>query len=125
MDAALLAVSLGQAQGHGGRAILGNGGGATRHSRVAGLLRAKEFAGVQAAAGTIRNARKPYVIADLAAECGSLAGGQRICSDLMVAWRKHELRLFIASLMGLSFMVAVGPGPRKQDLIATIINTSE
>ena len=48
MDTALLAVSMGQAQGHGGRAVLGNGGGATRPSRVAGLLRAKGFAGVQA-----------------------------------------------------------------------------
>ena len=49
MDAALLAVSMGQAQENGGRAILGNGGGAARHSRVARLLHAEDFVGVQAA----------------------------------------------------------------------------
>ena len=47
MDAALLAVSMGQRKRTAGRAILGKGGGATRRSRVAGLLHAKGFAGVQ------------------------------------------------------------------------------
>ena len=48
LDAVLLAISIGQAQANGGRAILGNGGSATRHSGAAGLLRAKSIAGVQA-----------------------------------------------------------------------------
>ena len=39
---------MGQAQGHGGRAILGNGGGAARHSRVVGLLHAEGLVGMLA-----------------------------------------------------------------------------
>ena len=42
-------VSVGQRRRTAGRAILGKGGGAARHSRVDGLLRATGFAGVQAA----------------------------------------------------------------------------
>lgn len=76
-------------------------------------------------AATVQSTRKSDLIADLVAECSSLAGRQRICSELMAAWSKHELQLLIARLRGLGFMVAVGPRPRKQDLIAAIISTSE
>ena len=72
-------------------------------------------------AGAVRNTRKPNLIADLVATCSSCAGKQRICSDLMAAWSKRERRLFIARLMGLGLSAAVGPRPRKQYLIATII----
>ena len=40
---------MGQAQGNGGRAILGNGGGTVRPPRVVGLLHTKGLVGVQAA----------------------------------------------------------------------------
>ena len=45
----MLAVSGGQAQANGGRAILGNGGGAAWHSQCVGLLHAEGVVGVQAA----------------------------------------------------------------------------
>ena len=38
----------GPSAANGGRALLGNGGGAARHSRVVGLLHAEGLVGVQA-----------------------------------------------------------------------------
>ena len=77
-------------------------------------------------AGTLRSTGKPYLSADLVAACSRLVGRQRICLYFMVDWSKHELRLRIARLRGLGFMVAVVTGPRQQCLIAAIIvSTSE
>ena len=41
---------------------------------------------------SMTNTRKADLIADLAAECDSPAGRQRICSDVMAAWSMRELR---------------------------------
>ena len=48
-----------------------------------------------------------------------------VCAELMDHWSEHELELFIERLKGLDFMVAVGPKPRRQDVIEAIISTSE
>ena len=49
MDAVWLAVYMGQAHANAGRAVLGNGGGAARLSRVVGSLHATSYVGAQAA----------------------------------------------------------------------------
>ena len=54
--------------------------------------------------------------------CDGVAAGQRMSSELMADWGMRELRLFIARLRGLGFMVTVGPRPRRQYLEATIIS---
>ena len=73
----------------------------------------------------IRCTRKSVLIADIAAECDTLANRQRILAEVLAPWTMHELRSFLARLRGLGYMVAVGQQPRKPDLIAAIINTRE
>ena len=73
-------------------------------------------------AATKGSTRKADLITDLLSACDGVAAGQRMCSELMAAWSMHELRLFIARLRGLGFMVTVGPRPRRQDLVAAIIS---
>jgi len=73
-------------------------------------------------AATKGSTRKADLITDLLSACDGVAAGQRMCSELMAAWSTHVLRLFIARLRGLGFMVTVGPRPRRQDLVAAIIS---
>ena len=73
----------------------------------------------------IRSSRKSELIADVAAECDTPANRQHIFAEVLVNWSMHELRLFIARLRGLGYMVPVGQRPRKQDLIAAIVSAGE
>lgn len=73
----------------------------------------------------IRGTRKSDLIADIAAECDTLANREHILAEVLAPWTMHELQLFLARLKGLGYMVAVGQRPRKPDLIAAIINTRE
>lgn len=73
----------------------------------------------------LQSTRKSDLIADLAAECDTLANRQRIIAEVLTTWTMHELRLFIARLKGLGCMVAVGKRPRQQDLIAAIVDARE
>ena len=73
----------------------------------------------------IRSKRKLELIADIAPECDTPAKRQRIFAQVLGTWLKHELRLFIARLRGLGYMVPVAQRPRHQDLIAAIVNAGE
>ena len=73
----------------------------------------------------IRSSRKLELIADIALECDTLANRQRIFAEVLGTWSMHELRLFIARLKGLGYMVPVAQRPRQQDLIAAIVNAGE
>ena len=73
----------------------------------------------------IRSKRKLELIADIAPECDAPAKRQRIFAEVLGTWLKHELRLFIARLRGLGYMVPVAQRPRHQDLIAAIVNAGE
>ena len=73
----------------------------------------------------IRSSRKAELIADLAAECDTVASRQRIFAEALATWSMHELRLFIARLRGLGYMVPVGQRPRQPDLIAAIVGAQE
>ena len=73
----------------------------------------------------IRSSRKLELIADIAPECDTLANRQRIFADVLGTWSMHELRVFIARLRGLGYMVPVAQRPRQQDLIAAIVNAGE
>ena len=73
----------------------------------------------------IRSKRKLELIADIAPECDTPAKRQRIFAEVLGTWLKHELRLLIARLRGLGYMVPVNQRPRHQDLIAAIVNAGE
>ena len=73
----------------------------------------------------IRSSRKLELIADIAPECDTLANRQRIFAEVLGTWSMHELRVFIARLRGLGYMVPVAQRPRQQDLIAAIVNAGE
>ena len=73
----------------------------------------------------IRSKRKLELIADIAPECDTPANRQRIFAEVLGTWSMHELRLFIARLKGLGYMVPVAQRPRQQDLIAAIVNAGE
>ena len=68
---------------------------------------------------------KLELIADIALECDAPAKRQRIFAEVLGTWLKHELRLFIARLRGLGYMVPVAQKPKNQDLIAAIVNAGE
>ena len=68
----------------------------------------------------IRSKRKLELIADIVPECDAPAKRQRIFAEVLGTWLKHDLRLFIARLRGLGYMVPVAQRPRHQDLIAAI-----
>ena len=74
---------------------------------------------------SFRSKRKLELIADIALECDAPAKRQRIFAEVLGTWLKHELRLFIARLRGLGYMVPVAQRPRHQDLIAAIVNAGE
>ena len=73
----------------------------------------------------IRSKRKLELIADIAPECDTPAKRQRIFAELLGTWLTRELRLLIARLRGLGYMVRVNQRPRHQDLIAAIVNAGE
>lgn len=73
----------------------------------------------------IRSKRKLELIADIAPECDTPANRQRIFAEVLGTWLMHDLRLFIARLRGLGYMVPVAQKPRQQDLIAAIVNAGE
>ena len=73
----------------------------------------------------IRSKRKLELIADIAPECDTPANRQRIFAEVLGTWLMHDLRLFIARLKGLGYMVPVAQRPRQQDLIAAIVNAGE
>ena len=73
----------------------------------------------------IRCKRKSELIADIAPECDTPANRQRIFAEVLGTWLMHDLRLFIARLRGLGYMVPVAQRPRQQDLIAAIVNAGE
>ena len=73
----------------------------------------------------IRSKRKLELIADIAPECDAPAKRQRIFEEVLGPWSKRELRLLIARLRGLGYMVPVAQRPRQQDLIAAIVNAGE
>ena len=73
----------------------------------------------------IRSKRKLELIADIAPECDTPANRQRIFAEVLGTWLMHDLRLFIARLRGLGYMVPVAQRPRQQDLIAAIVNAGE
>ena len=66
----------------------------------------------------IRSKRKLELIADIAPECDTPANRQRILAEVLGTWLMRDLRLFIARLRGLGYMVPVAQRPRQQDLIA-------
>ena len=72
-----------------------------------------------------RSKRKLELIADIVPECDAPAKRQRIFGEVLGTWSMHELRLFIARLRGLGYMVPVAQRPRQQDLIAAIVNAGE
>ena len=72
-----------------------------------------------------RSTRRSDLVADLAAECDRPGGRQKIFTHVLASWSMLELRIFKARLKGLGCMIGVGPRPRKKDLIAAIINTTE
>ena len=73
----------------------------------------------------IRSSRKSELIADIAAECDTPANRQRIFAEVLGTWLKHDLRLLIARLRGLGYMVPVAQSTRNQDLIVAIVNAGE
>ena len=73
----------------------------------------------------IRSKRKLELIADIAPECDTPANRQRIFAEVLGTWLMHDLRLFIARLRRLGYMVPVAQRPRQQDLIAAIVNAGE
>ena len=73
----------------------------------------------------IRSKRKLELIADIAPECDTPANRQRIFAEVLGTWLMQDLRLFIARLKGLGYMVPVAQRPRQQDLIAAIVNAGE
>ena len=73
----------------------------------------------------IQSNRKLDLIADIAPECDTPANRQRIFAEVLGTWSTHELRLFIARLKGLGYMVQMAKRPRQQDLIAAIVNAGE
>ena len=73
----------------------------------------------------IRSKRKLELIADIAPECDTPANRQRIFAEVLGTWLMDDLRLFIARLRGLGYMVPVAQRPRQQDLIAAIVNAGE
>ena len=75
----------------------------------------------------IRSKRKLELIADIAPECDTPANRQRIFAEVLGTWLMDDLRLFIARLKGLGYMVPVrcAHRPRQQDLIAAIVNAGE
>ena len=73
----------------------------------------------------IQSKRKLELIADIAPECEAPAKRQHIFAEVLGTWLKHELRLFIARLRGLGYMVPVAQRPRRQDMIAAIVNAGE
>ena len=79
--------------------------GPARDAVIAGLRAAIDADGCAVLKGFVR----PERIADLVAECSSLAG-----TGLVADWSKHQLRRLIAQFRGLGFMAAVGPRPRAQ-----------
>ena len=62
----------------------------------------------------IRSKRKLELIADIAPECDTPAKRQRIFAEVLFTWFKHELRLLIARLRGLGYMVPVTQRPRSR-----------
>ena len=56
----------------------------------------------------IRSNRKSELIADIAAACDTPANRHRIFAEVMATWSMHELRVLIARLRGLGYMVQVG-----------------
>ena len=66
-------------------------------------------------ATSIRSTRKSDLIADLTGACDTLADRQRIFAEVLGTWSMHEMRLFIARLKGLGYMVPVGQRPRRPD----------
>eukprot|EP00974_Lingulodinium_polyedra_P075746 7337426-Lingulodinium_polyedra.AAC.1 len=76
-------------------------------------------------APTVRSTPQAYLTIVLLSECDGSFAKQRVCSELMVVWSARELRLLIARLRGLGFMVAVAPRPRGRDLVAAITRTKE
>ena len=73
----------------------------------------------------IRSKRKLDLITDIAPECDVLVKRQRIFTEVLGTWLKDDLRLFVAHLRGLGYMVPVAQRPRHQDLIAAIVNAGE
>ena len=73
----------------------------------------------------IRSKRKLELIADIAPECDTPANRQRIFAEVLGTWLMHDFRLFIVRLRGLGYMVPVAQRPRRQDLIAAIVNAGE
>ena len=59
----------------------------------------------------VQSSRKLELIADIAPECDTPANRQRIFAEVLGTWLKHELRLFIARLMGARLHGPSGPGP--------------
>lgn len=95
---------------------------------VLGSLRQTELLALRRSAlpaTPCKGTRKSDLIADLAGECDVAANRQRIFAEGLGTWTTHQLRLCIARLKGLGYMVAVGKRPRQQDLIAAIVNTTE
>ena len=74
---------------------------------------------------SMRSKRKLELIADIASECDAPAKRQCIFAEVLGPWSKRELRLLIARLRGLGYMVPVAQRPRHQDLIAAIVNAGE
>ena len=72
-----------------------------------------------------QSTRKSDLIADLATACDAMVKRQQIFAEALTDLTMHELRLILARLKGLGYMVAIGKRPKHQDLIAAIVNTTE